>query len=79
MEEGERTDHYSLHGGRKKNRFVLEMDNGFRHAVFLRPEIILHATLRLLQLVLALTVAGIYGSGIDSAKKPNGYDVNKWV
>ncbi|MCJ1263353.1 hypothetical protein MMC22_003223 [Lobaria immixta] len=52
------------------------MDN-FRHH-FLKPEIILHATLRLLQLVLALTVAGIYGNGVASANKPNGYDVTKW-
>lgn len=55
----------------------LEMDV-FRHD-FLKPEIILHVTLRLLQLVLALTVAGIYGSGIQSANKPNRYDVDKWV
>lgn len=46
---------------------------------FLKPEIIIHATLRLLQLVLAITVAGIYGSGIADANKPNGYDANKWV
>lgn len=46
---------------------------------FLKPEIILHATLRSLQLVLALTVAGIYGNGVASANKPNGYDVIKWV
>lgn len=50
----------------------------FRHA-FLKPEIILHATLRLLQLVLALTVAGIYGHGLQSNHKPSGYDVTKWV
>lgn len=53
------------------------MDNFRNH--FLKPEIILHATLRLLQLVLALTVAGIYGNGVASANKPNGYDVTKWV
>lgn len=49
-----------------------------RHG-FLKPEIILHATLRLLQLVLALTVAGIYGNGVRSVDKPVGYDVTKWV
>lgn len=52
--------------------------DAFRHD-FLKPEIILHATLRLLQLVLAITVAGIYGSGIAEADKPIGYDANKWV
>lgn len=54
-------------------------DNGFRHVVFTKPEILLHATLRLLQLVLALTIAGIYGSSINSKKKPTGYDEIKWV
>ena len=54
-------------------------ENGFRHLVFTKPEILLHATLRLLQLVLALTVAGIYGSSINSKKKPTGYDEIKWV
>ncbi|MCJ1465274.1 hypothetical protein MMC07_003890 [Pseudocyphellaria aurata] len=39
---------------------------------FLQPEIVIHATLRQLQFVLALTVAGIYGSSINDANKPIG-------
>ena len=42
-------------------------------------EVALHATLRGLQIVLGLTVIGLYGSGLASQIKPAGYDQPKWV
>lgn len=35
--------------------------------------------LRFLQVVFAITVAGLYGTDIDSERKVDGYDKSKWV
>ena len=35
--------------------------------------------LRFLQIVFAITVAGLYGTDIDSERKVDGYDKSKWV
>ena len=40
---------------------------------------ILRIFLRFLQIVFAITVAGLYGTDIDSERKVDEYDKSKWV
>ena len=54
-------------------------ESGSHLKVQLWAEVVFHAILRVLQLVLGLTVIGLYRNGLARRNKPAGYDQSKWV